>query len=85
MLKIFRKQYPSLSFVENFLSGHIRVGPVVIFGENAMHWAVNITIGHGFLCFRLPIKCFGKWYPLYCYYSLDGTPSSDARWFWGKH
>lgn len=82
---MFKKPYPYLSFAENFLSGHVNIGPVTIFGENAMHWSVNIIIKHKYLCFRLPIRCFGRWYPLYCYYSPDGTPNSATRWFWGKH
>ena len=82
---MFKKLYSDLSFAENFLSGHINIGPITIFGENAMHWSVTIATKHGYLCFRLPVRCFGLWYPLYCYHSQDGTPDDSARWFWGKH
>lgn len=81
---IFKKRYPSLSFAENFLSGHIRLGPVTIYGENAMHWAVNIRTRKGWLCFRLPLRCFGGWWPLYCYFSPDGTPTRATWWGWGR-
>lgn len=71
----FQKKYPSLSFAENFLSGHINIGPITIFGENAMHWGVTIsTIRWGYICFRLPFRCFGRWWPLYFYLSPNATP-----------
>ena len=54
-----------------------------IYGRNAMHWAVNIKIFGAWLCFRLPFTCFGKWWPLYLYYSIDGTPNM-AKWKIGK-
>lgn len=82
---MFKKSYPHLSFAENFLSGHINIGSITIFGENAMHWTVRVITKHGYLCFRLPIRCFGQWYPLFCYHSPDGTPTRATRWFWGKH
>ena len=53
---IFKKRYPSLSIAENYLSGHISLGPVTIFGENAMHWAVVIETRTGYLSFRLPLR-----------------------------
>ena len=81
---IFKKRYPSLSFAENFLSGHISLGPVTIFGENAMHWAVVIETRTGYLSFRLPLRCFGAWWPLYCFHSPDGTPSKAKWWGWGR-
>ena len=81
---LFRKKYPNLSFAENFLGGHINIGPVTIFGENAMHWAVVIRTQWGCLSFRLPFRCFGKWWPLYCFLSPNGTPSKATRWFWGR-
>ena len=81
---IFKKRYPSLSFAENFLSGHISLGPVTIFGENAMHWAVVIETRTGYLSFRLPLRCFGAWWPLYCFHSPDGMPSKATWWGWGR-
>jgi hypothetical protein len=82
---MFKKKYPTLSFAENFLGGHLSIGSVVIYGENAMHWAINIeTKRWGWVCFRLPFKCFGKWWPLYFYCSPDATPNSATFWGWGK-
>jgi hypothetical protein len=59
----------------SFMSGHVTWGPVVIYGRNAMHWAVNIrTRRWGWICFRLPLRCFGRWWPLYFYVSRNATP-----------
>jgi len=70
-----QKQYKSLSWWENFMSGHVSVGPFTVYGENAMHWAVNIrTKKWGYICFRLPLRCFGEWWPVYFYISPNGTP-----------
>jgi len=81
---IFKKRYPSLSFAENFLGGHVTLGPVTIFGENAMHWAVVIDMGKDYLSFRLPIRCYGAWWPMYCFRSPDGTPTRATWWGWGR-
>ena len=72
---MFKKPYPALSFRENFLGGHICLGSVTVYGENAMHWTVNIkTSRWGYVCFRLPFRCFGSWWPLYFYVSPNATP-----------
>ena len=72
---MFKKKYPGLGFAENFLGSHINVGRVTIYGENAMHWGVTIyTKWFGYICFRLPLRCFGKWWPLYFYLSPNATP-----------
>ena len=69
------RKYPGLSWFENFMGGFITIGCVTIYGENAMHWAVNIsTRRFGYICFRLPFRCFGQWWPLYYYCSPNGTP-----------
>ena len=67
-------RYPNLSFWENFFGGYITIGPVTIYGENAMHWAVNIKTKRGYFCFSLPFRCFGVRWPQYCYLSPNGTP-----------
>ena len=70
-----KKKYKGLSWFENFMGGHIDIGPITIHGENAMHWGVQIrTKKWGFLCFRLPVRCFGSWFPLYFYASPNATP-----------
>lgn len=70
----WRKRLP---FWERYFGGHLHIGRVTVFGENAMHWAINIrTDRWGYICFRLPVRCFGGWWPLYFYCSPDGTPQS---------
>ena len=65
------------------MGGHVSVGPVVIYGWNAMHGAVNVRWFGGWFCFKVPTKCFGVWWPAYCYWSPDGTPCGErVRWFW---
>jgi len=63
------------TFWEKYFGGHINIGPIVIYGENAMHWAINIKTRWGYICFRLPLRCFGRWWNLYFYISPNGTPS----------
>ena len=56
-------------------TGHKIIGKITIYGENAMHWAVTIeSKKYGYICFRLPFFCFGKWFPLYFYLSPNATP-----------
>jgi hypothetical protein len=81
---MFKKKYPGLGFCDNFLGGHVTLGPVTIYGENAMHWAVDIKLSNGYLCFRLPLRCFGKWWPLYLYFSPNATPWEATWWGFGK-
>jgi len=81
---MFKKRYPGLGFKENFLGGHITIGRLTIYGENAMHWAVNFKMKNGFFCFKLPIRCFGTWWPLYCYFSPNATPAKATHCFWGR-
>ena len=72
------------SFWEKQFGGHISIGPITVYGENAMHWGVTISTPKGYLCFRLPFRCFGCWWPLYCYVSPDATPHSATIWLWGR-
>lgn len=73
--KWWQKRYPSLSWWENFMGGDISIGRFTFFGENAMHWGVVIqTETFGYICFRLPFRCFGRWWPLYFYTSPNATP-----------
>lgn len=62
-------------FKNKWLGGHFTIGPVTVFGRNAMQYAVNIrTKKYGSVCFRLPIPCYGKFPKLYLYFSPNGTP-----------
>ena len=83
-----KAKYPTLSWYENFMSGHISIklpfkSNIVLYGENAMHWAVNWKVRGTYICFRLPFRCFGRWWSLYLYSSVDGTPSR-AKWIIGN-
>lgn len=74
----------NLGWKQAFFGGHLNIFNITIYGENAMHWAVNIKFKRGYFCFRLPIKCFGQWWPLYCYFSPDATPTEATWWGWGR-
>jgi hypothetical protein len=53
----------------------MNIGPITAYGANAMHWGINIrTRRWGYVCFRLPFRCFGRWWPLYFYVSPNATP-----------
>lgn len=54
--------------------GHVNIGPVTIYGANAMHWAVNVRIGDSWWCFHPRTHTFGTVWPWYFYISTDGTP-----------
>lgn len=73
-----------MNFWERYFGGHVNIGPVTIYGENAMHWAVNIRLRRSYFCFRLPLRCFGRWWSLYCYVSPDATPNAATWWGWGR-
>lgn len=71
-----------ISWMELF-GGYINIGPITIYGANAMNWAVNIrTKRWGAICFTLPVlarwrkgRHDGKWhYNWYFYLSYNCTP-----------
>jgi hypothetical protein len=69
------KKYHALSWWENFMGGHISIGNLTIFGENAMHWSVSIrTRKYGYICLTLPLRCFGKYWGCHLYFSPNSTP-----------
>lgn len=82
------KKYKSLSWWDNFMSGHISLGKLTIFGANAMNWTVNYsTKKYGYICFTLPAIVRFKKYDYkqgwsykntyiqwYFYLSPNGTP-----------
>lgn len=62
-------------FKYDFLSGHINIGKLTIYGRNAMHWGCTLyTKKYGYICWRLPFTCNGRWWPLYLYFSPNATP-----------
>lgn len=67
------KKYKGLSWTENFMGGYLRLGPITIWGANAMNWVVNIeTNKFGVICFTLPV--FSNLNRMYFYFSPNGTP-----------
>lgn len=66
-------------FWERRFSGHINIGPIVIYGWNAMHVAINIrTKRWGYICFHPTFRVFGQWWSWYFYVSRDATPQSAS-------
>ena len=83
---MFKKKYQTMSFTENFLSGDVEIGPVTIYGDNAMQWAVNISSKRfGYICFRLPFFSHRAWWPLYFYCSPNATPWAATFMLGKKH
>lgn len=68
-------------------TGHIKIGKkITVYGRNAMHWGVNVhTQKFGYICFRLPFRCFGRWWPLYLYFSPNATPWASTFMLGRKH
>lgn len=65
-----------MSFMEKYLGGHISMGPITIYGYNAMHFAINIWSKklRKYICFHPTVKCYGRWWPWYFYISSNATP-----------
>lgn len=62
-------------FQYKFMTGHINIGNLTLFGRNAMHWGGHLyTKKYGYICFRLPFTDDGRWFPLYLYFSPNATP-----------
>jgi len=60
---------------DRLFQGHWSLGPLVIFGANAMHWAVNLRVGKQWWCFHPTTNTFGECWPWYFYISPDATPN----------
>lgn len=75
-----------MKLFEKIMSGHISIGRLTVYGRNAMHWGVQIwTKKYGYICFRLPLTCYGKWWPLYLYFSPNATPWAATFMLGKKH
>ena len=73
-------------FKYDFLSGHIKIGKLTIYGRNAMHWGCTLyTKKYGYICWRLPFLCDGRWWPLYFYCSPNATPWAATFMLGKKH
>lgn len=73
-----KSKYNFPNWWENFMSGHLNIGPITIYGANGMCWAVNIrTKRWGYICFTLPSirrSRMKKHEGHYFYLSPNGTP-----------
>lgn len=79
-MKSEKRQYRFSSFCMHRLGGSIRIGPLVLYGWNAMHIAANLWLGRrGWFCLHPPFQWFSTSWPWYCYISPDATPSA-ATW-----
>jgi len=67
---------------DRWFQGHISIGPLTIYGANAMHWALELKTPWGYLCFHPTTRTFGGEWPWYLYLSPDATPS-PRRMGWG--
>ena len=76
------KKYKGLSWWENFLGGHFTIGKFTWYGCNAMMYAMNFhTKKWGYICFRPPNFCMGKYRSPYFYLSPNGTPWACTFYF----
>jgi len=67
---------------DRWFTGHINLGPLTVYGANAMHWAVNLRIAGGYLCFHPSTRTFGGRWPWKLYFSPNATPWA-RRWGFG--
>lgn len=78
--RLFDKVFPPKDFAHYWWArvfpGHITIGPIVIYGFNAMHGAVNIHTRWGWICFHPTMRICGRWWAWYFYISPDATPQS---------
>lgn len=72
-------------WLQRRLGGHVSLGPVTVYGFNAMHVAINIwTKRWGVICFHPDLRFLGKYapwmlgkeWPWYFYLSPNHTPWS---------
>lgn len=62
-------------WLEVHAGGHATLGPVTIFGNNAMHYTIEVTTRRwGYLCIRPPVYSLGRWHPWHVFASPNGTP-----------
>ena len=65
---------------DRLMPGHITVGPVTLYGANAMHWTLEVSTRWGHLCIHPTTRTFGGHWPWHIYMSRDGTPGGRS---WG--
>lgn len=67
---------------DRIMPGHITIGPVTLYGANAMHWTLEVSTPWGFLCAHPTTHTFGGKWPWKVFLSPDATPMS-RRWGFG--
>ena len=67
---------------DRLFTGHVVIGPLTIYGANAMHWAFEVKSRWGYLCFHPTTRTFGGKWPWYLYLSPNATPWK-AKWGYG--
>lgn len=65
--------YPS-RWQDRVFRGHVSIGPVTIYGANAMHWAINVRAFGTYICFHPRTRTFGGLWRSYFYISPNATP-----------
>jgi hypothetical protein len=65
--------------LKDALQSHVKIGPLTVFGDNAMHFAAQLRIGRGYLTARPTTYRRGLLRRWYAYYSPDATP--QAAWW----
>jgi hypothetical protein len=69
---------------KKWFRGYKCIGRLTIYGNNVMHWQVAFsTKKYGYICFRLPFRSMGAWWPLYFYCSPNAAPWA-ATYSFGK-
>jgi hypothetical protein len=68
------RTYPA-RWQDRLFRGHVSVGPVVLYGANAMHWAINVWAFGYWWCVHPRTRTFGGDWPAYFYVSRDATPT----------
>lgn len=63
---------------DRLFRGHVSLGPLTIYGANAMHWAINLRIGKNYWCFHPRTRTYGALWRSYFYISRDATPTAAA-------
>lgn len=61
-------------WMQEHFGGHLNIGPLTIYGYNAMHVALNLRVFNTYVCFHPTWKVFGYWWPWYFYISPNATP-----------
>lgn len=69
--------------MSRYLGGHVSIGPLTLYGANAMHFAANLRIPSlgVHVCAR-PTTWHNGWWPWYVYVSPNATPWA-ALFGWG--